>query len=128
MLSNKDKEWIKQIIKEEFERQLTVPIKMEKRRDIKSGKPLAVPDMEIKNVHLPAFLFEYIPFLEGAIRGVQEQMCIVGNSLNPRIEAVANILIQFENSLKCLATLSDKIKQIETQNINLIEDNNESDN
>jgi hypothetical protein len=110
-LSNSDKEFIRNTIKDEIQKALTINVRMERRKDMKTGQPLAVPEIEVKDVYMPSFLVEYIPFIEGAIRGVQEQVCLDDSNRNQQIQAITNILLTFENSIKVVAALSDTIKQ-----------------
>ena len=126
-MKQKDIDQIRQIIKEEIKSALTIPVRYERRKDIKTGQPLATPEIEMRDLYIPDFIVEYLPYTEGAIRGVQEQMCTLSSDVNPKIEAVANVLIQFENSLKCVAAMSDRIKQIENDKLQ-IEDKDESNN
>jgi hypothetical protein len=112
MLTNDDKTWLINTIRKELRDALTVTVKWEKRRDIKTGQPLAVPELEVKDVYLPEMWVEMLPFQEGAFRGLQEQVCLNDNRNNKQIEAISNILLQFEDSLKCLAMITDKAKEI----------------
>ena len=122
MLTNDDKTWLLNTIRKEIHDALTVSVKWEKKRDMKTGQPLAVPDIEIKDVYLPNWWVEWLPFYEGAIRGVQEQVCHNDNKNNKQIEAITGILLQFEDSLKCLASITDRAKELGLTDIKKIED------
>ena len=56
-----------------------------------------------------------LPFYEGVMRGFQEDINKTNNKISEfeeKINVIGNILLQTENSLKCLASLSDNIKKI----------------
>jgi len=114
MLSKKDKEWLESIIEEKIRAALTVKVRFEKRRDIKTGVSLAIPEIEIKDVYLPAHWVEFLPFYEGAIRGVQETTDHVKNSLakdNGAMKAMAEILLGLEPGIKQIAGLSNLMQK-----------------
>ena len=128
MLSNKDKQWIKEAIKEVVVDSLTVEWTIEKVRDEKTGQPLAVPERITEKVFIPSAFLQILPYHEGALRGVQEDMNKNNNKINDmnnKLSSVGNILLQTENSLKCIAAMSDHLKTLgfEPENeIQLIEE------
>jgi hypothetical protein len=128
MLSETDKIWLTNTIKKIVTDALTVKVKYEQVRDPDSGQPHAVPKMIERDEYLPAWWLQYLPFNEGALRGMQEDVtrhCAKIDQLEDKVKVIGNIMIQTENSLKCLASLSDHIKQIgiqPTTEIHLIED------
>ena len=105
MLTQKDKAFIKETIQKSIAEALTVRVKMEKRRDLKTGQPLAIPEMVEEDVFLPVFWVQYLPYFEGAIRGVQETADKAKNNSAKCAEAVENmasIMISYENVMKAL--------------------------
>lgn len=105
MLTQKDKAFIKDTIQECIKEALTVRVKMEKRRDLKTGQPLATPELVEEDVFLPVFWVQYLPYFEGAIRGVQEATDKAKNNSKIAAETVnhmANIMISYENVIKAL--------------------------
>jgi hypothetical protein len=125
MLSKKDKEWLETVIEEKIRAALTVKVRFEKKRDIKTGVPLAVPEIEIKDIYLPAHWIEFLPFYEASIRGVQETTDHVKNSLgkdDAALKSVAGILLGLEPAIKQIAGLSKLMqKALENKNLLLIE-------
>jgi hypothetical protein len=117
MLSNKDKIWLAEMMETKVRQALTVKVRFEKRRNIESGQPLAVPEIEVKDVYLPDHWVEFLPFYEAAIRGVQETSDHTKNnsvkSLKA-VEAVAGIMLGFEGNLKSIGSFAGEInKRIE---------------
>ena len=111
---------------------LTAEITLEKHRDEKTGQPLAKPEIIKETVFLPAYLCQILPYHEGALRGVQEQTCHHSNKVNEldeKVSEIGNIIIGAEQSLKCIASLSDNIKSLELNETKVIEaKNGKSDN
>jgi hypothetical protein len=94
---------------------LTVEMTMEKVRDEKTGQPLAKKELIKEKVFLPSFLVQVLSQNEGAFRGLQEQTCKQSgkvDDLKTKVDAIGNVLLQTENSLKELAGLSDNVKQV----------------
>jgi len=57
---------------------------------------------------------KYLPFVEGAIRGMQEDIDKAKNNIagnNARLEAIGGALIGMENGARSIAMLSDEIKK-----------------
>lgn len=127
-LSDKDKEWLLTAIKQIVIESLTVEWTMEKTRDEKTGQPLAKPELKKENIFIPSAILQMLPYHEGALRGMQEDVNKNNNKINDldeKIKFIGNILIQTENSLKCLASISDNIKKVDLDNpinIKVIED------
>lgn len=133
MWNDNEKKFIKDSIKEAVIEALTVEMTIEKVRDEKTGQPLAVKQVKTEKTFLPSFLAQILPYYEGALRGMQKDVEKNNNKIigvDEKIQAVGDILIQTENSLKALAALSDHIKQLgfnEPKQIDYIEANiNES--
>jgi hypothetical protein len=117
MLEKEDLKEIAKIIRKEVkkavEEALTVDMVLEKKRDEKSGQPLAVPEIIKERVYLPSIFVQLLPFYEAAERGLQEQVSKEFSkldSINNGMNAMAQVLIGAEQSLKCLAAISDRIK------------------
>lgn len=111
MLSKKDKEWITGAIREA----LTVEIRMERKRNLETGQPLAVPVVEEKKVFLPEFWVTYLPFYEAALRGVQETMDTVKNGQirnQDALAAVGNIMIEYEKAIRALPEMVGKLQAL----------------
>jgi hypothetical protein len=119
MLSKKDKEFLLKAIEESVDRKikeaLTVKVAFEQVRDPGTGQPLAVSKKEIRDVYLPAFWVEFLPFYEGAIRGMQEQVCLSqGSAANntKAIEAMSSIMLTLEGSIKAIPRALTKLKEL----------------
>lgn len=120
MLSKKDKDWIKEAIKESVKEALTIEWTIQKMRDDKTGQPLAVPETITEEVFMPSAFLQLLPFHEGALRGMQHDMNknnVKVDDLSKKVELVGNVLIQTENSLKCIAAVTDKINQLEVDSV-----------
>lgn len=135
MLTKKDKQWLKEIIKETVKEALTVEWTVEKVRDEKTGMPLTVPERKTEEVFIPSVFVQLLPFYEQSIRGMHEDITKNNNKINEmqdKINVVGNIMIQTESSLKCIAAMSDHIKQLDFDDTKLIEgeviNDGESDN
>ncbi len=105
---NKLKEMLGQIVKEKIREALTVKVRFERRRDV-SGQPLAVPEIEVRDVYLPNHWIEFLPYYEAAIRGNQETVDHVKNAVigqKEAVEAVARLLLQSESALKAIASIA----------------------
>lgn len=108
-------ETLTKLIQEAVVKALTVEMTLEKVRDDKTGQPLATKELIKEEVFLPSFLAQILSQNEGATRGLQEQICMQSNKINnldEKVKTVGNIMIQTENSLRCLATITDDIKQL----------------
>lgn len=121
-MNSKDKTWLENTIRNVVQECLTVKVKYEKRRDDKTGKPLAVPELIEQDEYLPSWWIQYLPHYEAAMRGVQETQDKQANtilkltseieSLQQGMKAIGDIVFQAENSLKCISAISDKIKEV----------------
>jgi hypothetical protein len=131
MLSKNDKKWLEEMIAAKVEAKikeaLTVKVRFERRRNTESGQPLAVPEIEVRDVYLPAHWVEFLPFHEAALRGVQETTDKAKNNTIKSIaavEAMAGIMFGVENSIKQIGKLAGiAVKRIENNNPILIEEN-----
>lgn len=115
MLTKKDKEYLKEEIKNAVVEALTVPIVLEKHRDDKTGQPLATPQIIQKEVFLPSYITEILPYHEGALRGMQENMDKEGQRLEKAIKAVelmSSILNGYQESILLTAEVSKNLKTI----------------
>lgn len=108
-------ETLTRIIEEAVRKALTVEMVYEKVRDEKTGQPLAVKKTVTEDSFIPSVIVQMLPFYEGVMRGFQEDINKTNNKIaefDEKINVIGNILLQTENSLKCLASLSDNIKKI----------------
>jgi len=123
LLTKKDKEWLKEQIKEAVTEALTVKITMEKRRDIKTGQPLAKPELFDEEVFLPSIFVQMLPFYEGAMRGLQtdvEKSINRMSKMHDKVDTIGKLVVQNANTIKGLAGVvvqqlehRDEPKQIE---------------
>jgi hypothetical protein len=117
MLSKNDKIWLREMVKEEITKALTVKVRFEKKRNLETGQPLAVPEIEVKEVYLPAHWVEFLPFHEAALRGVQETADHTKNNSLKSVqaaEAIAGIMLGFESNIKSIGQFTDEVtKRIE---------------
>jgi len=114
MLSRGDKNWIKKTIQEEFKEALLWKITVDK--GIRKPGDLE-RHYETEDVNVLAFLAKYLPFVEGALRGVQEDTDNTNNKildLPQKIETIANVLIDSESTL---VKLSSFVKMLEDNQI-----------
>lgn len=113
MLSEKK---IRQILREEITAALTVKVRYEQVRDPETGQPLATPKIEVRDIYLPAHWVEMLPYLEGAIRGMQETTDKAVNRTiesHEAIRAMAELMIGAEENIKALAQASMIIHAID---------------
>jgi len=110
MLSKKDKEWIREAIKSSIIEALTMKVDYEKVRDEKTGQPLAKPERITRDVFLPVWLVEYLPYTEGALRGMQSTIDKADGERLAQLSNVVNVIMAAENSLKTIASISDRVK------------------
>ena len=125
MLSKNDKKDIRALFAEEFSKAMTVKIKYEK-GPRKQGDPEKVEVEEEWNIL--AWLAQYIPYLEGAMRGMQSDTNKVTNQTVKMLEgvrAMSEILIEaekgfkslgeFNNAMKLLGPVPDRAKALEIE-------------
>lgn len=127
MLSNKDKKWIKNTIKDAVTEALTVEWELEKVRDEKTGQPLARTEKIKEKVFIPSVFIQLLSFYEGAVRGMQEDVnkhTSKIDDMDEKIKILGQIMFETENSLKCLAAISDRIKQLNFPEVKQIESRN----
>jgi hypothetical protein len=104
-------ELVRGVIREELKAALFRTITIE-RGPRQQGDPEKVVKEEQWNVL--DFLAAYLPKLEGALRGLQEDTDKTKNRVSEsvaRLEAIGGILLGMESAAKTLAALSDRIKQ-----------------
>jgi len=115
------KKEIKKAVSEAITEALTVEVTYEKKRDEKTGQPLATPELLKEKEYLPIWWMRYLPHYEASNRGIQETQDKQANTilelsndikeLKKGMDAIGKILFQTESSIKCIAAISDKIKQ-----------------
>ena len=107
MLSKKDKEWLLEEIKKAVVETLTVEWEIEKVRDEKTGQPLAKPERKKETVFLPAVFVQLLPFYEGSIRGMQEDVTRSVNRVNKmhnKIDTIGKLVVSNANVIESLVT------------------------
>lgn len=110
-MTKKDRYEIRSIIQEELKAALFRTITIE-RGPRQQGDPEKVIKEEQWN--LLDFLAAYLPKIEAALRGMQEDTDKTKNRVvqsAERVEAIGSILIGMESAAKALAALSDRVKE-----------------
>lgn len=129
MLSKNDKQWLSQMMDEKIKDALTVKVRFEKKRNLETGQPLAVPEIEVRDVYLPAHWVEFLPFHEAAMRGCQETVDKLKNNddkYGKTIEAMAGIMLSMENEIKAIGRIGEMAKQLSGGKVIEIEHRRES--
>ena len=140
MLTKNDKKWMKDTFNELITEALTVEVEMVQTRDSKTGLPLKTEKHVNKEIFLPDFWVEFLPFFEQSIvamEKVTEQARNRSNSvlketkeLQTKVEAIGQLYIALEKPLKAVAALSDVIQnnQLPTmqEHLNLVYDESDS--
>ena len=106
---------LRNIIREEIEKVLTVEITMEKVRDGKTGQPLTKPEITKEEVFLPSFLTQVLSFQEGALRGLQEDN-------NKRDNKIEKIYDGFPYLIQCLEGIVNEVKQLKDNRRKLLDE------
>ena len=119
MLNKKDKEWIRETLKEIVIEALTVEVRFEQKRDTETGVPLKVPKEFTKEVYLPAHWVEFLPYYEQAINLCQDSAQKARNraaeakqiaiETGEKIDVVGKLYLDLERPLKVLASFSDMV-------------------
>lgn len=113
MLSKKDREFLKEEIQKAVKEALTVDFCIQEVKYDEKKKEHIVVGSKVEKKYIPSYFCELLSHSEGALRGIQEQVCIESNNVNKlidKVEIVGNILLNAENSFKTIAHLSDYIK------------------
>jgi len=103
---------------------LTPEVKYEKNKDEKTGQPLATPELITQKEFIPAWWVRYLPHYEAAMRGVQSQVSIHSNEINEvtkKIDAVGHVLLNTQQSILQIASIANKLKQLEFNEAKKIE-------
>jgi hypothetical protein len=85
------KEELKELIKEAVRDALTVEITLEKVRDERSGQPLAVSERKTEKVFLPSLIVQMLPYQEGAMRGLQQDLTRTKKALDNANEFIKRL-------------------------------------
>ena len=112
MLTQNDRNAIRAMIQEELKAALCRKITIE-RGPRAQGDPEKVIREEEWNVL--DFLAVYLPKIEGALRGMQEDVDKTKNSVagtSAKVSAIGNSLLGMEKAAKMLAVAADRIKQL----------------
>jgi hypothetical protein len=110
MLSKKDLKQIRTIIQEELKAAFTVEIQYEK-----YDKDKGMKELKTEKHFLPEWLVDLQPHLIGALRGMQEDTNKANNKMintADNVNKMTEIMLLAENSMKCIAALSDKTKEV----------------
>lgn len=105
---------LKEIVAKELRTALTIRVRWEKRRDEKTGQPLATPEIVEKEEYLPAFIVTYLPYVEGALRGMQETTDRVKNGMGEDravLANVASVMLQVEDALRVLVGSASTVQR-----------------
>ena len=129
-LSEKDKEFltllleekVKKVVKEELQEALTAFLV----RDItveKGPRKQGDPEkrVEKESINVLDWMCYYIPLIEGAIRGSQQDMNKVTNKsikMSEQIQVIGDVLVGHENTVKQIAQFAQKLDVL-TDNIKL---------
>lgn len=127
-MTEKDKEFlallieetVRKVIKEELQEALTTFLVREitvEKGPRKQGDP--EKRVEKETVNVLDWMCYYVPLIEGAIRGSQQDMNKVTNKSNTiveQIQAIGNILMGHENTVKQIAQFAQKLDLL-TDNI-----------
>lgn len=112
MLTKGDRQAIRTMIREELKDALCRKITIE-RGPRQQGDPEKVVKEEEWNVL--DFLAVYLPKIEGALRGMQEDVDKTSNKVmvqGERLAAIGNVLLGMETAAKRIATVSDQVRQL----------------
>ena len=112
MLSKRDKEEIRNIIQGELKEALCRTITIE-RGPRQQGDPEKVVKEEQWNVL--DFLATYLPRIEAALRGMQEDVDHAKNGVavqGEKIAAIGQILLSMETAAKRQASILDQVRQL----------------
>jgi hypothetical protein len=110
-------EKIRQIIQEELSNFLVRTIEVEKADRPEVGKtPKEGKIFEKVRVNVLEWFCSYLPYIEGALRGMQQDIEKTNNKITrqiiPVLETLDSKLIGHEDNLKQIAELAEKLKPI----------------
>jgi hypothetical protein len=111
-MNKKDREEIRQIVAAAVAEALTVEWTVERRRDERTGQPLAVPETRRERVFLPSAIVQLLPYHEGALRGLQQDFArahIAAHGEN--LSALVALIEQAQPVLKKLAWFADLVER-----------------
>lgn len=123
MLSKKDLDQIRNIVQEELTNYLIRTVEVEK-GPRKQGDP--EKSVEIQTINALDWIIHYMPLIEGALRGVQEDTNRANSKMintSETVEALSAIMLQTEQSLKTISFISDGMKQINNIEVKQLESN-----
>lgn len=117
MLTKNDKQAIRTMIQEELKDALCRKVTIE-RGPRQQGDPEKVIKEEEWNVL--DFMATYLPRIEAALRGMQEDVDKAKNGVaaqREQITAISSVLLTMEVSAKRLAAFSDQVRQLDEGDI-----------
>jgi len=105
---------LRQIVRDEVIKALTVEITWEKRRSEETGQPLAAPELRKEKVFLPAFWVQELYHQEAAFRGLQSDVhknnsCFA--DLSGKVEAIGNLLLSMEQAVMVMAKFAAVLEE-----------------
>jgi len=125
-MKDKERKELEELVRKAVWDALTVTMTLEKRRDEKTGVPLAHPEIKKEEVFLPSFIVQLLGFNEGAFRGLQadcgkaintvKELSVGLEQVVKGQEALAGVLLALEDFCKKypeLITLPTEVKLIE---------------
>lgn len=115
MLSKTDKEWLRAMVREEIKTALEVEVTLEKHRNDETGMPLPVPKIMTIKESIVSFWARYLPYYEGAMRGLQETTDKMNNRTikqESAIELMAQTMISSEDAFKKLQCMGDGLRKM----------------
>lgn len=115
MLSDLEKTWLLQQIKEAVKEALTVEMQVEKAIDDNTGQPLPHKEYRVEQVFLPAYFCQHLKFHEGAYRGMQETVDKVTNVSNRTaddVKLICQTLITMTDPLLGAAHIIEHLRDV----------------
>jgi hypothetical protein len=127
-MTKNDIEQIRRIVSEAVREALTVEWTIEKHRDEQTGQPLAVPHVRTERVFLPSVIAQMLPYHEGALRGLQQDIGKAGLDVHgENLQALVQLVEQSRPVLKKLAWFVGMVERQQQQLIDRSKAENESD-
>lgn len=105
---------LRKIIHEEVFKALEVNVTWERHTD-DQGKPLPYPETKTEKSNVTVLLHMFIPRIEGALRGMQEDVSKMKNKVDENtnsLQAITSIFFALENSIRQVAQVSEELKQL----------------
>lgn len=115
MLSKKDKEWIEETFRMAIRKECRAALYREITL-VKKGRHPEDPEIreETRTANILDVFVEYLPLVEGALRGLQEDCNKANNKslvTNQAIEQMAQIFMSHEKTMKTIAEFSEALRE-----------------